>query len=96
MFAALQHGWSVSGCLEVSRWLWCGGGQEGCVAGQGSGVSSCQSPGTSGGLDSCTESAGELIQEEVAVRKWKRLEAYQGVKPHHNITPGQIRITLLH
>lgn len=77
------------------HWQGYGAGQEGCVAGWCGCVSGCRSPGISSRLDSCANSAGELIQGEVTVRKWKRLEAYQGVKPHHNIPPGQIRITLV-
>lgn len=73
----------------------CGARQESCVAGRCRCVSGCQSLGISSGLDSCANRAGKLTREEVTVRKWKRLEAYQGVKPHRNIPPGQIRITLV-
>lgn len=73
----------------------CGARVESCVVGQCTCASGCQSPGISRVLDSWEHNAGKLMWKEVTARKWKRLEAYQRVKPRHNIPPGQIRITLM-
>lgn len=81
-----------------------GGGQEGCVVGWFccmrvvswcDCVSGCPSLNTSNGLDSRANGTGGLIREEVTVRKWKCLGTYHQVKPHRNMSPGQIRITLV-
>lgn len=81
-----------------------GGGQEGCVVGWFccmrvvswcDCVSGCPSLNTSNGLDSRANGTGGLIREEVTVRKWKCLGTYHQVKPHRNMSPGQIKITLV-
>lgn len=87
-------GWCHSGG-SWQHWQGCGARLESCVVVQCTCASGCQSPGISRVLDSWEHNAGMLTWKEVTARKWRPLEAYQGVKTHHNIPPGQIRITLM-
>lgn len=91
----LQAGGWCRGGGSWQHWQGCGVRLESCVVQQCTCASGCHSPGISRVLDSWEQNAGMLMWKEVTTRKWKPLEAYQGMKPCHNIPPGQIRITLM-